>query len=336
MYVSLLFDVEDLISTRADDDTREVAETVSSEGLRATFCVVGERVRQWRERGRNDVVDSLARHDLGFHTDLHSVHPTVVEYLADKGWEDGVDEVLRREEAGIQAFRELFGRMPSCWGGPGNTWGPQVSEAMRRIGVPAVVYAHTRVPRGDVHRFSGILHYQSGVSINDVEYHLADRWRSNLERVLRDLETRAASGAEWTELFMGHPSRIFTAEFWDGPSFSGGRNPPASEWVPPRRKPSDEAAAALRHFRDTLRAVRSLGESSGIRVRTIAEMNALFVEARAEVLSTQELEQAGSEIDQSLARMPLWPILPPQIDTSRIRELTRQRLDTLRRLRLPR
>src|SRR5579871_3388027 len=122
MYVTLFMDVEDLVAPEADDIAGTCADILSEEGVQATLCVVGEKARLLAQRGREDVIAALSRHDIGVHTDLHSIHPTIAEYLADKGWEDGVEEALRRERPGVEAIRDVFHVMPSCWGGPGNTW----------------------------------------------------------------------------------------------------------------------------------------------------------------------------------------------------------------------
>jgi hypothetical protein len=331
MHISLLFDVEDVISPEADNVTRSAADIVADEGARATFCVVGERARQWDERGRPDVVQALSRHDVGSHTTGHSIHPTVLEYLAGKGWEDGVEEARRREQPGVEALLRAFGSLPSCWGGPGNTWGPQVNEAMARLGVPAIVYAHTRVPGGDVHRFCGTLCYPGGCSMRDGEYHRPAAWEADLERLLGELDRRRGAGVQWTEVFLGHPSRILHEEFWDGPSFSGGRVVSRDAWIAPRRKNDTDLAIALGNLR---RTVRTLAALPGIRIRTIREMNGLFASAREERLAPQELRQIEPVILGNLEAMGRWPILPDGLDLSGVRDLTRSRLDTLRRLRL--
>ena len=44
---------------------------------------------------------------------------------------------MKYEAPGVEALKSIFGVTPSCWGGPGNTWGPQICAAMRRCGVPS-------------------------------------------------------------------------------------------------------------------------------------------------------------------------------------------------------
>lgn len=330
MYATLLMDVEDLVDPEADDITRQIAEMLSGEGIQATFCVVGERVRQWWARGRQDVVDALARHDIGCHTDQHSVHPTVAEYLASLGWEDGVAEEIRRDGPAVDAITQAFGHRPSCWGGPGNTWGPQVNGAMVTLGVPAQVYAQTRVPGGGVHRYCGVLAYPTGVYVGDDAYHLPERWRWNIERVHAELDTREAAGDDWVEVFVGHPSRILHEEFWDAPSFLHGVNPPLADAVPARRKTDADLDLALTNLRET---IRSLRDRTDLDIRTIHEMNDRYARFEPVALTPEEAREAAGDLRSALEDMAKWPVLPDGFDVTPIQLLAAEQLGDLQRLR---
>ncbi len=331
MLVSLLLDVEDIVTTEADDITLEVARILTQEGVQATFCVVGERVRQWQARGRADVIEALSAHDIGTHTDYHSVHPTVVEYIGSSDWDTGVAEATRREEPAIRAIQEAFGELPSCWGGPGNTWAPQISAAVVGLGCPSVVYAHTRVPRGDVHKFCGAISYPAGYHAGDSQYHLTDQWSANLGNLLARLEADAAAGCAWREVFLGHPSRILHEEFWDGPNYAHGANPSLDECVAPRRKSDADLRAALDNLRKTAHAIRDM---PGIEVATIREVNARALSSPCEPLTADEIAEVAPQIDANIRAMADWVILPLDADVTAIRRHTLERLGTLERIKL--
>jgi hypothetical protein len=108
--VILWFDTEDYLLPASDDAALRVASLLSSRGIRATFKVVGEKARTLERRGRKDVIEALGRHDIGYHSNFHSVHPTPAEYLAVCGWADGVAEFVRREGPGAEDVRRIFGR----------------------------------------------------------------------------------------------------------------------------------------------------------------------------------------------------------------------------------
>lgn len=272
MYVSLLFDVEDLLTPEADTIARQMAEVLSAEGLRGTFMVVGQKARLLRERGRKDVIRALKAHDIGLHSDMHSVHPTVCEYLAGKGWEDGLEEVRRREGRGLRAIEEVFERKASAWGGPGNTWGPQVAGTLRSMGAPAYVYANTRTALRGPHWFCGVLAYPGGIGGLDAVYADTGAFEAKWERVRSELLARAESGQVWTELFCGHPTMLRAQRFWDMPYYRG-RNPSPSAVKPPPLRSPGEVKRALRNFRRLVRAVQGL---PGITVKTVEEMNEIL------------------------------------------------------------
>jgi hypothetical protein len=90
--VILWFDTEDYLLPSDDDATLRLADLLTRRGIRATFKLVGEKSRVLERRGRRDVIDALRKHDIGYHSNWHSVHPAVAEYLAAAGWADGVAE----------------------------------------------------------------------------------------------------------------------------------------------------------------------------------------------------------------------------------------------------
>ena len=115
-YGTLMFDVEDLCWPASDDIALDLAGILTRNQVQGTFFVVGEKARLWRSRGRTDVIASLAPHDVALHTNLHSIHPTVSEYLAPCGWEDGVAEAvdlmaraLLHDQPASLVRREVYG-----------------------------------------------------------------------------------------------------------------------------------------------------------------------------------------------------------------------------------
>src|SRR5215212_703182 len=105
----LWFDTEDYLLPADDDETKRLAEMLSEKGVRATFKMVGEKARVLEKRGRKDVIEALKKHDIGYHSNFHSVHPTPSEYLAECGLLDGMEEFIRREGPGAEDVRRVFG-----------------------------------------------------------------------------------------------------------------------------------------------------------------------------------------------------------------------------------
>src|ERR1700683_1374313 len=89
VYVVLWFDSEDYIELAADDAALRIATDLEKLGVRATFKVVGEKARVLEARGRRDVIRALAQHDIGYHSNYHSIQPTPALYLRRFGWIGG-------------------------------------------------------------------------------------------------------------------------------------------------------------------------------------------------------------------------------------------------------
>ncbi len=135
VYVILWFDTEDYLLPADDDAALHLAGFLTHEDIRATFKVVGEKARTLERRKRDDVIDALKKHEIGFHSNWHSVQPSPAMYLSTLGWDEGVAEFDRREGPGRDDVERIFGRAPTCYGQPGSSWGPQSYGAMKKWGM---------------------------------------------------------------------------------------------------------------------------------------------------------------------------------------------------------
>ena len=329
MYVSLLLDAEDFLGPKEPDAVRDVAELLTTLGLRATFCVVGELARRLDRERRSDVLRALEPHDIGLHTDLHSVHPTTCEALEGLGWEEGVEAMIEQNRPGVEAIERVFGRRPSCWGGAGNTWGPQVVGALEYLHVPAFVYAHTAPEGSDLHEYEGLTAYGAGLYLGDWLLLDTERQQQHQARAHDTLEERIARGSEWCEVFVGHPCVLRTVEFWDGVNFTQGVNPPRSEWRAADLRPETEYQRMLGNLRG---ALERLARVPGIRFATIDEMNVRAQTAQREALTKSEIKRLQVIVRARLMAMRNWPIHRPNLDVSKIAELTVERLGSVKRL----
>jgi hypothetical protein len=237
------FDSEDYETSAADDAEKWWAQTMSKHGVVACICVVGELARALRQRERKDVIDAMARHEIAFHSDMHSAHPTWAEYLDECGWQDGVERVIREESRGIADVREVFGRYPSAWCKPGASWGPQVVHAMARMNVPVFCDSPFESARGEP------LWYDNGLFLM---YHASfDRYFHvpHSER-LAQMKTDFAKLCEAHDgrclVMYTHPCRLVTAQFTD--TFRHGKNPPREKWSPAPLRPQTEIAELQSDF----------------------------------------------------------------------------------------
>ncbi len=256
VYVVLWFDTEDYLLPASDDSALRLATFLKGQGIRATFKVVGEKARTLERRGRMDVIAALKQHEIGYHSNYHSTQPSPAMYLNELGWAEGVREFDRREKAGFDDVRRIFGQAPSCYGQPGTSWAPQAFGAIRSWGMQIYLDAG-----GHINLDEKPLYYDGIFTM----YKLAHLQRAGLLKAQdaekgeqQFLASRTALLKEGGGLvsIIYHPCEFVHKEFWDGVNFRDGANPPRSAWKLPREKTAEEKALAFGNFERYIRFMK--------------------------------------------------------------------------------
>jgi len=280
VYVVLWFDTEDYVEPAADDAALRIATDLTNLGVRATFKVVGEKARVLEARGRKDVIRALAQHDIGYHSNFHSIPPVAAAYLSRMGWLDGAAEFERREAPGVADLKRIFGIGPSCYGQPGSSWGPQSYRALRHMGIPVYLDEGGQVGLNDQPFWlSGMLHvfgmgryiYRSSLDDSKVQQELAQ-----FDRQAEELE---ANGGGVISTYY-HPTEFVTAEFWDAVNFSHGAMTERGDWKRPRLRSPEEAE---RRFRVLTQFVEHAKARPGVRFVTARDIPLLYQSALVRV-----------------------------------------------------
>jgi len=265
VYVAFQFDTEDFITPEADDVLLDLIKILDQFGVKGSFCIVGEKLRALKRRGRSDVLEALKRHDVAYQSDFHSVHPVISEYLRDKGWDDGVEEVKRRESPGIKCIEEMFGAKPSAFIQPGGSWAPQTPYASTLMGVPTYVdgiFQDTPV------WFCGALCFRAAMSFpENSTFAGLDALKSRFEEIYRS----KIDGGLITIVM--HPCKFVTEEFWDAVNFSHGRNPPMDRLVPAPLRDREGVEESLQVFQKFLGFIL---EHPNVKIVTFREVTELY------------------------------------------------------------
>lgn len=222
MNIIISFDSEDILTPEADDAEKWWAEELSVRGIRGSFQCVSEMLRALTRRGRDDVIEAIAKHETGYHTNYHSIPPTHPEALEGKGLAESVDWVLRYEASGIQTHLETFGRVPISYCSPGDSWTPATLIAMAACGIK--VFCDTRISWANERPFwyCGLLavHYdQAFEHLYAKEEGTEEAFRSRFEEIAN------RTGDEGFMVIYTHPTRLVTSGFWDKPFFKAKRTP---------------------------------------------------------------------------------------------------------------
>jgi len=246
--VILWFDTEDYILPASDDAALRLATWLTEQHIQATFKVVGEKARTLERRGRTDVIAALKKHEIGYHSNWHSVPPTPAQYLNACGWADGVAEFTRREKPGFDDVARIFGQKPSCYGQPGSSWASQSHAALHQWGMRIYLDAGNHINvEGKPFWYGGLLNFyklnhQIRVGIN---------YPNELEEAkIKFLQARDQLISEGGGVIsiVYHPCEFVHQQFWDGVNFKNGANPPREAWKLPPTKTEAQSKLAYYNF----------------------------------------------------------------------------------------
>jgi hypothetical protein len=280
--VILWFDTEDYLLPADDDAAKRLAEMLSQRGIRATFKVVGEKARVLEKRGRTDVIAAMQKHDIAYHSNFHSVHPTPTEYLAECGLLDGISEFVRREGPGAADVRRIFNvESLSCYGQPGSSWGSQAIAALPLIGVKSsagpdgvacYVDSGSHVGLGGKPFWfaNALVVYNMKPNETRFELHAPQALEPGKKNVSEIAERLRGEGGGLISIFY-HPCEWVHKEFWDGVNFRRGANPPRSEWKAPPQRPAEETEAAFERFGQYVDHIKAIPGVHFITARELPE-----------------------------------------------------------------
>jgi hypothetical protein len=300
MDIILSFDSEDWLTPEAADGERWWADELHSRGIRGSFQCVAEMIRVLQRTGRDDVIDAIARHEIGYHSNLHSQPPTHAEALEGKPLAEAVEWVYQREAAGFATLIETFRRVPVTYCQPGDSWTPATFLAMASLGVRATCDAPFSRATGRPLWYCGLLTFAYDIGFDAYFGESADeeaRFVRNFEAVAEHI------GNDGVLVAYTHPTRLVTAAFWDTPFFKGLR--PDRETLGPTPLWPDVHVQRLkdrcRRWLDWIQAIPD------IRFATYAELYARHA-SNGRTL-TELLDECGLAPDQ-VGRLPMRDVPP--------------------------
>lgn len=299
--VILWFDTEDYLLPADDDADKRLAEMLAQRHIRATFKVVGEKARVLERRGRTDVIEALKKNDIGYHSNLHSVHPAPAEYLADCGLLDGMEEFVRHEARGAADVRRIFG-VPTlvCYGQPGSSWAPQAIAALGQCGVsnngiPCYLDSGNHIGLGGrPYWYCGALVVYD-MSPNETRMNLFEpgglvEGDEAFDKIAARL---SAEGGGLISIYY-HPCEWVHLKFWDAVNFSRGANPPREQWKAPPQRPAPETEAAFERFGAYLDHMRAV---SGVQFVTASQLPSLYPDrATKEDVTDAEVQELAERL----------------------------------------
>jgi hypothetical protein len=229
--VMLWYDVEDYINPQADDALLALINMMDRLGIRGSFKIVAEKARVLEERGRFDIISKLSGHEVCYHTENHSVHPTITEYLLDTGFAAGAREFESKEQQGFLDVQRITGQFPTSYGQPGAAWAPQAFPVLKKWGVPTYVDSHQVISVDEKpFWYGGILNLTRlwATMRMDLEEGGLERAKAEFDEICKNAD---AQQCQLVSIYY-HPCEFSATEFWDKVNYSRGVNTPRDQWKP--------------------------------------------------------------------------------------------------------
>ncbi|SDX50486.1 hypothetical protein [Paenibacillus sp. CF384] len=232
VHVMLWFDTEDYITKESEDALLAVVQMLNKRGVKGIFKIVGEKARKLERNNRLDIIEQLAQHEIGYHTDWHSVHPTVSEYLEHFGFADGAEEFDLRERAGLADVTRITGQTSKCYGQAGYSWAPQTFPVLRKWGIPVYLDVHDQITLDhNPFWYGGLLNLTDMPGIMRMELK-ADGLEEGMALFDRLYDELSIQDQESFISIYYHPCEFACTGFWDGVNYNQGHNTPPDQWQP--------------------------------------------------------------------------------------------------------
>ena len=247
MQMIFSFDTEDYVDPVSNDALLRLAEIHSRYDVTACFGIVGEKARFLQTCGRKDVIEAVARHEVGYHSDHHFILPNtdyepeyIPEYIEKQPWDQAITRLVYEESRGVRDVAEVFGQQPVTWLRTFGDWAPQYTHTLSRLGLPVYAYG----PRFHTQDCAPIwycdqlavanprLMYENNLHRDDLTPQ--EKLDAHLQAILKHLEDGTPRLG-----FVTHPTRFITDIWWEEPNWMDQPTaPPRERWrIPPRFSP---------------------------------------------------------------------------------------------------
>lgn len=282
--ILLWFDVEDFITPEADEALAELLKMMDSLGVKSTLKLVTEKARVLKRRGREDIFRRMVNHEIGYHTEKHSVHPVTTEYLDGMGFAAGAKEFELREKGAFLELQDLMGQRLTTYGQPGAAWASQTYPALRKWGIQTYLDWHDIIDMGgSAYWYGGLLNWINLWATPRVELRGDD-----LEQAKRRFD-RIVTGERDYQLISiwYHPCEFACEEFWDAVNFADGKNPADGVLRPARVCPPETMRRRVETVKAFLEHTLTCGNTTYL---TASEAFSLE-KSRQETLSAEKLRE---------------------------------------------
>lgn len=237
--IMLWFDTEDYITDEAEEALLGLLNLLDSRNIKGIFKIVGEKARRLKEHNRTDILEKLSHHEIGYHTNFHSLHPTVSQYSENFNFVSGAEEFARREGAGLDDLTRITGMTSQCYGQAGYSWAPQSFPVLKKWGIPLYIDVHDQITLDNrPFWYGGLLNLtdMKGIMRMDLKENGLEEGIKEFDQLYEELSTENVGLVS----IYYHPCEFSNTAFWDAVNYNNGHNTPREQWKPAPLRPQGE------------------------------------------------------------------------------------------------
>lgn len=231
--VILAFDTEDFVTPQSDDALAFLVSELNRCYIPGCFALVGDKARALVERGRRDIIEALADHEIDYHSNDHHFFPPLATTIEPMDWEQGAAWALEHEARGVGDIENILGVAPVVWAKTDSQWTTQSLYAFEALGMTG--YASRHFARDDLRPYW----YMNMLSLPYaamLDHLIADEGtpRQLLERAMAEFEPLAEkAGDDGIIVYGTHPCMWVCQTFYDLHNIKRRGQPPAKgKWRP--------------------------------------------------------------------------------------------------------
>jgi len=327
------FDSEDYLTAEAADAEKWWADELTRRSLRGSFQCVAELIRNLQKHGRQDVIDAIARHEIGYHSNYHSLPPHHPVALNGMNLEKGMEWIFRRESSGLATLMKTFGRMPVSYCPPGDSWTPHCLLAMASAGLKIFCGSPVTFPKP--FWYCGLLNIKYHLSFEsaftgDDDAKAAEGFKTAFRALAKE------AGQAGVLVVYTHPARLITTRFWDQ-MFYKGVQPSRRSWKP---APLRDAKEIMRIKSRCQRLLDWIQAMKDVRVINYSDLYARYARKRMDLEYLRDEcglkpgeenklplrnSRRRDELSASLESFKYkWPLYPEGFKGEKLKKLFRQ------------
>lgn len=243
------FDTEDYTTERNADAILALANMFTEEGVTANFAVVGLLAQQLLAWDRQDVIEAMKPHVLGYHSYCHSIHPLFAETCDREDSAEAARLVTERESKGLPLLRQAFGDKPVLYAvPPGNDVTSEVLYYYASAGIPMYFGGYINDDTNTLLDYCGLTQVPYTIAMESI---YLGKQPMNVDNLLDDLSRRQRV------IIYHHPNMSVKTTFWDIVNYKGRNRREFGDWAEAPDRPLGQTIAFWTQFRAFLRRLKA-------------------------------------------------------------------------------